>query len=153
MNWQIENLRKTRKYVIDFVKDLSLEKINKIPHGFNNNILWNMGHLVAAQQSICYTKGGLSSTVSESGYALYKPGTKPERFYDNNEEDAVKALLISSVQNLQRDYDSGYFHGFVPWTNRYGNSLNNVDEAIAYLHFHEGLHLGVISSLRKLVTK
>ena len=153
MNRQIENIRKTRVYIINLVKDLSLEKLNKIPHGFNNNIIWNLGHMVAAQQSICYVKGALASPVPETAYAAFKPGTRPERFFDNDEEDDVKELLISSLDTLQKDYQNEKFRGFVPWTNRYGNTLNDIDDAVAYLHFHEGLHLGVITSIKKLVQK
>lgn len=153
VNRQIENIRRTRSYIIDLVKDLSLEKLNKVPHGFNNNIFWNLGHLVAAQESICYTKGALAAPIPEKEYAAFKPGTRPERFFDNNEEDEIKSLMISSVDVLQNDYQNGVFNGFVPWTNRYGNRLNDIDEAIAYLQFHEGLHLGVITSLKRLVQK
>lgn len=153
MNRQIENIRRTRAYIIDLVKDLSSEKLNKIPHGFNNNIIWNLGHLVAAQQSICYVKGALRPSIPEVVYSSYKPGTRPDRFYDSIEEDDVKAMLISSVDTLQKDYQAEKFSGFIPWTNRYGNTLNDIDDAISYLQFHEGLHLGVITSIRKLVQK
>jgi hypothetical protein len=153
MNLLIEAIRKQRIFIIDFVKDLSLEKLNKIPHGHNNNIIWNLGHLVAAQQSICYTKGGLTPSISDQSYASFKPGTRPERFYDNDEEDELKSLLILSMDTMQRDYQQGVFKSFVPWTNRYGNTLSDIDSAIAYLQFHEGLHFGVITSMRKMVSK
>ena len=153
MNRQIENIRNTRKYIIDHVRELSLEKLNKVPHGFNNNILWNLGHLVAAQQSICYTKGALSPAIAESLYSNYKPGTRPDRFYDSMEEDEIKELVLSSINVLKKDYEDNIFAGFIPWTNRYGNVLSNIDEAIAYLQFHEGLHMGVIMSIKKLVQK
>jgi hypothetical protein len=139
--------------VIDHVKDLSLEKLNKIPHGLNNNIIWNLGHLVAAQQSICYLKGGLKPPLQEDSYDLFMPGTRPERFFDNDEEDEIKALLISSVDLLQKDIESNYFDSFVPWTNRYGITLNNIEDAINYIHFHDGLHVGVIMNMRKLIQK
>jgi hypothetical protein len=153
MNVHIDNIRKTRKYIIDFVKDLSLEKLNMVPHGFNNNILWNMGHLVAAQQTICYTKGGLRASIPEHLYANYKPGTKPERFFDNNEEDQVKELIITSLDSLEKDYTDNYFLQFSGWTNRYGIFLKDIDDAINYMQFHEGLHTGVIMSIKKLVQK
>jgi hypothetical protein len=149
----IDNIRKTRTYVIDHVKELSLEKLNLTPHGFNNNIFWNIGHLVAAQMSICYIKGGLKPSIPQNVYAAYMPGTKPERFFDNNEEDEIKQLLITSLDTLESDYLDNYFSHFSSWTNRYGTSLSNIDEALTYLQFHEGLHLGVIMSQRKLVQK
>jgi len=153
MTRQIEYIRKTREYIIEQVRDLSLEKLNKIPHGLNNNILCNLGHLVAAQQSICYMKGGLPPAIPESAYASFKPGTRPERFFNNDEEDDVKELLISSITGLKNDYKKNAFANFTPWTNRYGNTLADINDAIAYLQFHEGLHIGVIMNMKKLVQK
>lgn len=153
MNRQIDNIRKTRSYVIDQIKELSLEKINKVPHGFNNNIMWNVGHLVAAQQAICYVKGGLTPSIPEEAYADFKPGTRPDHFFDSDVEDEIKQLILSSLDVLQQDYQENAFKNFIPWTNRYGIALYNIDEAIQYLQFHEGLHVGVILSIRKLVQK
>jgi hypothetical protein len=149
----INNLRKTRFHVLDLIKDLSLEKLNKIPHGFNNNIMWNVGHLVAAQQSICYTRAGLSPAIPEEAYKKFKPGTRPESFIESDEEDEIKKLLFSSIDLLEKDYHSDAFKAFIPWTTRMGITLNNVDDALHYLHFHEGLHTGVIFSIKKLVQK
>jgi hypothetical protein len=149
----IDNLRKTRRHVLDLIKDLSLEKLNKIPHGFNNNIMWNVGHLVAAQQSICYTRAGLPSPIPEDSYKNFKPGTRPEKFVESDEEDEIKKLLFSSIDVLEKDYHRNAFGGFKSWTTRLGITLNNIDDAIHYLHFHEGLHTGVIASMRKLVQK
>jgi hypothetical protein len=149
----IENIRKTRRFLINHIKELSIEKLNKIPHGFNNNILWNVGHLVAALQSICYIKGSLTPSLAPHRFNKYMPGTKPDIFYDSNEEDEIKELLFSSLDSLQNDYDRQIFGAFIPWTNRYGVNLENIDDAIAYVFFHEGLHLGVIASIKKLVQK
>lgn len=149
----IDTIRKTRTHVLDLIKDLSLEKMNKLPHGFNNNIIWNVGHLVAGQQAICYTRAGLSSSIPESAYDSYKPGTRPERFIEGDEEDEIKKLLFSSLDILEKDYQANTFRAFVPWTTRLGISLNDINDALEYLHFHEGLHTGVISSMRKLVQK
>ena len=52
MNDQIETIRKTRSFLLDYIKELNIEQLNKIPAGFNNNIAWNLGHLVAAQQGV-----------------------------------------------------------------------------------------------------
>lgn len=149
----IDSLRKTRTYLLDVIKDLSLEKLNKIPHGFNNNIIWNVGHLVAAQQSICYIRPGLTPSLPEQSFRNFAPGTRPERFYLSDEEDEIKKLLFSSLDTLERDYQKNTFLTFAPFTSRTGVLLNNIDDALVYLHFHEGLHTGVISSIKKLVQK
>ena len=149
----IDTIRKTRTYVLDLIKELSLEKMNIVPHGFNNNIIWNVGHLVAAQYSICYVKGGLPMNISEDFFNNFKPGSKPERFLQSDEEDEVKKLLIHSLDTLERDYQKNSFESFTPWTTRLGIHINNINDAIHYLHFHEGLHTGVIYSMKRMVQK
>lgn len=153
MNYIIENIRKWRVVLLNSIKELSLEKMNKIPHGFNNNIIWNVGHLVAAQQLICYTKAGLNPPIDEEVLAAYRTGTKPERFFDSDDEDAIKPLLFNSLDLLEQDYQQRAFENYTPWTTRMGIDLNNIDEAIQYLQFHEGMHMGVIMSIKKLVQK
>jgi hypothetical protein len=153
MKIHIEQIRKTREYVMSLVKELSLEKLNIIPHGFNNNILWNMGHLVAAQQNICYLRGGLNPAIPEQKFANFKSGSRPEHFYQSDEEDAVKEMLFSSLDSLVRDYQNNVFDTIVPFNTRYDVRINNIDDAIALLHFHEGLHTGIVFSIRRLVMK
>lgn len=149
----IDNIRKTRTHVVELVKDLSIEKLNIVPHGFNNNIIWNIGHLVAAQQSICYLKGGLLPALPEETFKKYSPGTRPETFFESDEEDEMKKLLFTSIDTFERDYQQNLFKDFTPWTTRMGLNLKNINEAIIYLHFHEGLHTGIISSMKRLVQK
>lgn len=149
----IDNIRKTRTHVLELIKYLSTEKLNIIPHGFNNNIIWNLGHLVASQQSICYIKGGLLPALPEQSFNKYSPGTRPDRFFESDEEDNIKKLLFTSLDTLERDYQQNIFEDFKPWTNRFGLHLTNINDAIIYLHFHEGLHTGIISSMKKLVQK
>ncbi len=149
----IDNIRKTRTHVVELVKDLSSEKLNIIPHGFNNNIIWNIGHLVASQQSICYIKAGLPPALPEELFKKYAPGTRPEHFFESDEEDEIKKLLFSSLDTLERDYQQNIFEDFAPWTTRLGLHLKDIDDAIIYLHFHEGLHTGMITSMKKLVQK
>ncbi|WP_205896842.1 DinB family protein, partial [Pseudomonas viridiflava] len=57
--------KKHQNFILDLVKDLSIEQLNKIPDGFNNNIIWNIAHLTAAQQNLCYTRSGLLPTVTD----------------------------------------------------------------------------------------
>ncbi|MEP0711071.1 MAG: DinB family protein, partial [Algoriphagus sp.] len=61
-----------------FLHHNSLAQLNKIPEGFNNNLIWNIGHVIVVQQRLVYALSGLPMAISDELFAAYKPGTKPE---------------------------------------------------------------------------
>jgi DinB superfamily len=153
MTKQIEIIRKTRSYLLENLKDLTTEQLNKIPEGFNNNIIWNLGHMIAAQQGVCYLRAVLTPKVSEDFINAYKSGSKPAGPVDAKEIENIKSLLFSSIDQLEEDYNNHIFGGYTTWTTRYSVEMNSIDDAITFLPFHEGLHAGCSTALKKLVTK
>jgi hypothetical protein len=153
MHQQIEMIRKTRIFLLEWVNDLSVEQLNATPAGFNNNIIWNMAHLIAAQQGICYKPAGLNVVVEEVFFESYKPGTMPVGEIDAAGVQLIKALLLSSLDQLETDTGQDLFSGYNPWATRYGVAINNLDDALQFIKFHEGLHTGYIMALKKLIVK
>jgi len=151
MDIRIEILRKTRANFLNVIADLTIEQLNEIPPGFNNNIIWNLGHLLATQQSLCYLKAGLKMTIDDHYFLNYKPETKPNGFVESNEVENIKALFISVVGHLESDYNKNVFASYPPWTNRYGIEITNIDDALAFVLFHEGIHLGYVMALKRLL--
>jgi hypothetical protein len=147
----IEIIKQPRQRILDEISNLSVEQLNNTPEGFNNNIIWNLGDMIATQQGICYKRAGLDIRVDEAFFDAYKPGTKPNEVVDLEGVEEIKMMLFTTLEQLEADCDNGIINGYTPFTTRYGILLSNVDEAIAFLPFHEGLHIGYIMSLRKLV--
>jgi hypothetical protein len=153
MNNIIDNIRSTRTSLLGTIADLSAEQLNETPAGFNNNIIWNLGHMVAAQQGVCYMRGGAPIIVEEKYWINYKPGSKPGEFVGAEEIQKIKDLMVSTLDRLTTDVGTNIFDNYTSWTTRYGVNLADVNDAIHFLSFHEGLHTGVIMSLMKLVKK
>jgi len=151
MNIEIERIIRTRKYLLGQIESLSTESLNKIPEGFNNNILWNIGHLIAAQQGICYVRSGATMVVDEKYFLNYKPGTAPTEFVDESEVAQIKSLLITSLDSLEDDIHNNLFKNYPLWTTRYGVDIASIDDALQFIMFHEGLHSGTIMALKRLV--
>jgi hypothetical protein len=151
MTRAIETIAKPREILISLLKDLSTEQLNKIPAGFNNNIIWNLGHMIAAQQGLCYKRAGLDAVVDDNFFNQYKSGTKPERFIDASEIENVNELLFSTLEQLEKDLANTLFGNYTPLTTRYGVEVANIEQAINFLPFHEGLHIGAIMALKRLV--
>lgn len=147
----IDTLRKVRATILETIKDYSIDQVNKIPDGFNNNIIWNLGHMIASQQGVTYKRAGLEATIPEDFFNTFKSGSKPERYFSQEEYDEVKEMLFTTLDKLGEDYATGIFGNYSSMVTRYNVELNSVDEALAFLPFHDGLHIGYIMSLRKLV--
>lgn len=151
MTKQIEIIRKTRSFLLKQLEDLTAEQYNKVPEAFNNNIIWNLGHMIVAQQGVCYIRVGLAPHIGEDIINSFKSGTKPERAFGPDEIENIKALFFSTLDQLEDDYNNNIFGGYTAWSTRYGVELASIDDAIDFLPFHEGLHSGCIGALKRLV--
>jgi hypothetical protein len=148
---QIETVKKIRVFLLDGLKDLTTGQLNQIPAGFNNNIIWNLGHMIAAQQGICYRRAGATMRIGDDFWERFRTGSKPAGTVEATEIENIKTLFLSTIDQLVIDYDGSVFENYTSWTTRYGVEIANIKDAISFVPFHEGLHLGTIMTMKKLV--
>jgi hypothetical protein len=151
MDWAFDIAIKNRKLLESFIENHSLEELNKVPEGFNNNIIWNIAHTIVTQQLLVYKLSGTPMIVSEDMVDAYKKGTKVERDLSQAEVDTVKGLLFSPIEKTKEDYDNQIFQSYNEYTVSTKSTLSNVEEAIDFNNFHEGIHFGYILALRKSI--
>ena len=151
MNKQFEILKKSRALVLKKVDNLSIEQLHKIPEGFKNNIAWNVAHLVVTQQLLNYKLSGLNCLASDELIETYKKGTLPTETFSEEEFEEVKELLVGLPDTLQEDYEAGIFTEFNAYETSLGFTLDSIETAISFNNLHEGIHLGTIMALVKLV--
>ena len=149
----IDIILATRKLFIKLIENLSIEQLNKVPEGFNNNIIWNFAHVVVTQQIICYKLSGLPLKIDEKYQPLYSKGTKPEGFADENEVAFFKQQAITLMDELVADLGRNLFRNFKPYTTSFNVELTNIDDAVKFITMHEGLHLGYVMALKRVVSK
>ena len=89
----------SRSIYLNFLNSYTLEQLNYIPEGMSNNIIWNMGHIIAAQQGLVYRLSGLTPIVSETFIDKYKNGSKPDELTTQEEVNEIKALLTSFTKS------------------------------------------------------
>src|SRR5476651_2655623 len=112
MTKAIEAIKQPRVKILEILKEFSLDQLNEVPTGFNNNILWNLGHMVAAQQGICYTRTGLPRIIDDEFFMAYKPDTKPEKYIDAAEFEKIKTVLFSTLEQLEADLKTDMFANY-----------------------------------------
>ncbi|KLT69540.1 MULTISPECIES: DinB family protein [Flavobacterium] len=151
MNSVFEVHRTIRNVLLKVLDGHSLEQLNKIPDGFSNNLIWNMAHCVATQQVLLYKLSGLPMKVSDEFIAKYRKDTKPEGDVSQAEVDEVRKLLQETFDQAILDFENQLFKGYQEYTTSIGFTLHNIEDAFSFNNFHEGIHTGVIMSIRKLV--
>jgi hypothetical protein len=151
MKRTFEFCRKIRTRFLNLIEEHSLATVNAIPIGFNNNLLWNFGHVVITQQLIAYKLSGLEMQASEELIARYRKGSKPDGKAQIGEWKALIDLAKTSIDRMEADYEAGVFTNFQPYTTEAGIQLNTIEEAIAFLPIHEGMHFGYSLALKRML--
>jgi hypothetical protein len=141
----------TRQNMINLMSDFSLEQLNKIPAGFNNNLVWNFGHVIVTQQLLCYGLSGLPIELDKDMIATYRKGGAPAGAVDQATMDMFIELSSSLLYQFKADYQAGLFKEYNTYTTSFNLTLNSVEEAFQFNLAHEAMHLGTMIALRKLV--
>ena len=105
-----------RKIFHHFLKQYSLAQLNKIPEGFNNNIIWNIAHTVVTHQLLLYKMTENQLQIPTEWVKLFAKGSKPERDILADEVKAIDAALFSTYEQFEKDITSGLFYNYQPYT-------------------------------------
>lgn len=152
MDFTFQVLNNTRAILAKIINDNSLKDLNKIPKGFNNNIIWNIVHIVVSEQLLAYKLSGLPSMLPDEIINKYRKDTKPESDATQEEVNEIKHLLFSTLENTKTDYNDGVFKTYNAYTvSTTGNTLTNINEALQFILIHEGIHYGYVLALLKAI--
>ena len=151
MHRTFEITRTSRKVLLQFLEKHTLEELNIIPHCFSNNLIWNIGHIIVAQQMLVYNLSGLPMMVSNEMIEKYKKGTKPEHNVDQTEIEEIKRLLLATIDQSEIDFTNKIFKDYKEFTTMSGFTLITAKDAIAFNYYHEGVHTGIMMQIRKFI--
>ena len=133
----------------NFLDNYSLEQLNTIPAGMSNNLIWNLGHVVVSQQKLVYALSGLPMHIPDSLFEKYQNGSRPDGKTTQAEVDEIKQLLFEMVEKTKADFEAGIFKEFHPYQTNTGFHLGTWKEAMEFNNYHEGIHLGIMMSIKK----
>jgi hypothetical protein len=141
----------SRNIYLKFLENYSLEQLNTIPAGMSNNLIWNMGHVVVSQQKLVYTLSGLPMHISDSLFEKYQNGSRPDGKTTQVEVDEIRKLLSEMLEKTKSDFENGIFKEFNPYQTKTGFYLGTLEEAMEFNNYHEGIHLGIMMSIKKYI--
>ena len=152
MQFTFDLLANLRAISQKHIENNTLEQLNKIPEGFNNNIIWNLAHIFVTTEVLAYKLSGLPMHISEELVAKYKKDSKPAGDVTQAEVDEIKNLLVSTAKLLEADYKKGVFKNYTEYTvSTTGNTLKNIDDVLQFNFVHEGMHIGYVLALSRAI--
>jgi len=151
MNYTFDITLKTRAIFKNFLEIFTLEQLNKKPEGFNNTIFWNIKHVVITQQLLTYALSGLPTLISEEEVEAFRKGSKAEAKATQDDVELLKNQLFSTLEQTKKDYTNGKFKTYNEYTVSTKSVLSNINEALEFNNFHEGIHLGYILAMKKAI--
>lgn len=151
MHQTFDITKMSRKVLSQILENHTLEQLNKIPEGFKNNLIWNIGHIIVVQQMLVYKLSGLPMMISDEMVEKYKKGTKPEHVVTQEEVDEMKSLLIETINQSEVDFNNGIFKNYQEFTTMLGFTLKNDEDALSFNYYHEAVHTGIMLGIRKFI--
>lgn len=151
METSFEITKSSRNVLLTFLEKYTLEQLNKIPEGFSNNLIWNIGHIVVVQQMLVYKLSNLPMMISDEMISKYRKGTKPEHNITQKEVDEIKEFLFSTLVQTEKDFSENLFQNYKPFTTMSGFEINSAAEAIEFNNYHEAIHTGIMMQIRKFI--
>ncbi|WP_044213264.1 DinB family protein [Flammeovirga sp. OC4] len=145
----LNTTRKLRKRFIEFINQFSVEELNTIPVGYNNNIIWNFGHAIVTHQLLTYGLSGLTPPMDKKWIKMFRKGSKPERSLSEDEVNELKYLALKLLEKLDEDQVAGIFRKYESYVTGLGVRIHTVAEAVEFNNVHEGVHLGYALGMRK----
>jgi hypothetical protein len=149
--FEFEVLNAIRNKFLKLIDEHTEEQLFAVPEGFNNNILWQIGHSVVSHQRLLYLRSGLEMNVADSYVDNFKIGTSPATWTKDVSVLEVKDSLLSTVQQFQKDWNAGIFVNYEVVQTSLGVSLNNAHEAFAFSNVHEAIHYGYATAISKVL--
>lgn len=141
----------TRSSLIKIMEKKSKEELVKIPENFKNSIFWNIAHLLVTQQLLCYKLSGLEIKIDDAMVRKYGKGSLATEDVEEKDILYVKNHLVVAMAETEKDYKNGLFKDFKAYMTSTGIELKSIEDVISFNAFHDGIHLGIVLSLMKIV--
>jgi DinB superfamily len=146
----IKYIKRTLELFTQMVDELSVEVLNTIPAGFNNNIAWNFGHAVVTVPALCYIRSAVKPTITIPYLRQYVKGSKPTDVVTREELEELKSFAEVILKQIEEDIVAGVFADFKPFaTSTFVYDMDTVDEILTAALAHTGLHYGYALAIKK----
>lgn len=131
------------------IDGLSDEQLLVIPDGRDDNIIWNIGHLLCSSSRLAYVFSGFPLPIPEDYLDQFGKNSTATAWDSNPDVQEVLKKFVDQPAQIESDYLVDKFTEYKTLQIVPDNDIQSVEEAIAFHCFHEGLHIGKVLTLKE----
>lgn len=149
-----KQLRFVRDNTLKRVTGMSDEELLVVPQGFNNNILWNLGHILLIHERFSF--GFINEKMDIPGHyvELFGQGTKPATWGEQAQIPSLEELiplLHGQIDRIGRNLEERLNEVLEkPYVTSAGLEILTVKECLSFLLYHEGMHFAAIKAINQM---
>lgn len=144
-----KTFRITRFHMMRELEGLTEEQLLTIPEGRDDNIIWNVGHLLCSLSRLTYVFSGHPLPIPEGYLPIFGKNSTAKDWKANPDVQAVLDRFVELPAQIEHDYTEGLFKTYDALQIVPEDNIASVEEAIAFHSFHEGLHIGKVLTLKE----
>lgn len=141
-----EQINTYRRELIKIVEEVSDMDSNTIPSGFNNNIRWNLGHILVDQYLWIRVLTKEEMPIPMKFIEWFGYGSSPSQF--NEETPNISQLILMLQEQLliiQDKYQNRLEEEFAPTE----MGMHTIEQVLIRTIFHEGIHFNAIQAIKR----
>ena len=142
----LELLEQQRSVLLKKTEHLTMDQFNLVPPGFNNNIIWNMGHALIVSESFLYSHTAFEVPLHEFDIEGFKRGTKPELAINDYTILLIRKALSDTVPLFKKSFDD-FLSANVQDPQDSTDSSVVSEKSLRFILFHEDMHFAKIQRL------
>jgi len=146
MTKYLELLEKQRTTLLKETEHLTTNQYNLVPPGFNNNIIWNMGHALIVTESLLYSKTPFEIPIHGFDIEGFKKGTKPELAINDHGVSLIRQSLADTVTLFKKLLkDTELASSQISQSDPLHTLIS--EKSLRFMLFHEDMHFAKIQQL------
>ncbi|HJA41309.1 MAG TPA: DinB family protein [Firmicutes bacterium] len=139
--------------VVNDLENLTDDQLTKIPEGFNNNILWHVGHVLVSNEFFMFGYPQTDTGLPQSYVSWFNTQTSPAD-WGEDKLPTISELYKALQTQLEKicNIDDTFLEQKLPFEFPVPGIVTYHD-LYALMIYHEADHLGQIKAMKKMVTQ
>lgn len=143
-----DQMKLWRKWTIELLRTIPEEIADQIPHGHNNSIRWNVGHILVGWDHTMFPAVNEKRQMPLSYHLLFPRGSKPDKLTEQHPsmEELIKLLeeQPNHIEQACRGHlDDPLKESFL--------GMKTIGDMVVFHMNHESLHIGIIKSMKQIL--